>query len=80
MALKISEEARVQMPMKNGSLPDRAGRNWDLGFFWYTRKIKSTLNSIKNDGEGLGTLILSSELSGLGDFWGVFQPIPSNLC
>ena len=44
MKFKISDEARVQMPMKTVSLPDRDGRNRDLGFFRYPRKIKSTLN------------------------------------
>ena len=40
---------------EDGCLFNRASRNWDLGFFWYSRKIKSTLKKKKNDGEGFGT-------------------------
>ena len=40
---------------ENGCLPDHARRNWDLGLLRYTRKIKSTFYSIKNDGKRFGT-------------------------
>ena len=41
MALKISDEVRVQMPMKTVSLPDRTGRNWHVGFL---SEIQEKLN------------------------------------
>ena len=34
------------------SQPHHAGRDRDMGVFWRSRKIKSTLNSTKNYGEG----------------------------
>ena len=34
MALKISEEAKVQMPMKTVASTHRAGRDWNVGFFF----------------------------------------------
>ena len=55
MALKISDEARVQMPMKTVASSNHPCRNWDLGFFRDPGEAQSALNSIKNDGEGFGT-------------------------
>ena len=40
---------------EDGCLSNHPRRDRDLGFFRYSGKIKSTFNSIKNDGEGFGT-------------------------
>ena len=52
MSLKISEEAKSSNADEDGCQPDHAGSDRDLGFLWYSRKIKSTRNYITNYGEG----------------------------
>ena len=37
---------------EDSSESHRAGRDRHVGFFWYSRKIKSTLNPTTNYGEG----------------------------
>ena len=41
MALKISEEKSTNAD-EDGSLSNRHRRYWDLGFLFFSRKIKST--------------------------------------
>jgi len=52
MALNISDEAKVQMPMKTVASLIALVAIGTWAFFGYTGKIKSTLNSITNYGEG----------------------------
>ena len=65
---------------ENRGLSDRHGRNWDLGIFFYSRKIKSTLNSITNYGKRFGRKYGVPYQMAEGVTSAPYLLIPNNLC
>ena len=62
--LNISEEAAVQMPMKDGCLADRAGGYWNLGIFWAARNTQQAQYTDRINAERFNRKTQSLESNG----------------